>query len=87
MIGRYILPAEIFPILAETGTGVGGEIQLTDAVRTLIEDGFPVYAHRFTGRRHDAGEKLGYLNATVEVALERDDLGPEFRDYLRSLSL
>src|SRR5262245_55928392 len=86
IIGRYVLTPEIFPILEETRSGRGGEIQLTDAIRTLLEKQ-PVYAYRFEGTRYDAGDKLGFLKATVEFALQRQDLGDVFREYLKSLKL
>ncbi len=86
IIGRYVLTPEIFPILEKTRTGRGGEIQLTDGIRTLLEQQ-PVYAYRFEGTRYDAGDKLGFLKATVEFALRRPDLGDEFRQYLKSLKL
>jgi UTP--glucose-1-phosphate uridylyltransferase len=86
IIGRYVLTPEIFPILANTRSGRGGEIQLTDGIRTLLQQQ-PVYAYRFDGTRYDAGDKLGFLKATVEFALRREDLGQEFRSYLKSLRL
>src|SRR5215471_3058828 len=86
IIGRYILTPEIFPILAQTRSGRGGEIQLTDGIRTLLQQQ-PVYAYRFEGTRYDAGDKLGFLKATVEFALRREDLGKEFREYLKALKL
>src|SRR5499427_5004066 len=86
IIGRYILTPEIFPILEKTRTGRGGEIQLTDGIRILLEQQ-PVYAYKFDGTRYDAGDKLGFLKATVEFALRREDLGKDFRAYLRSLKL
>ena len=86
IIGRYILTPEIFGILERTRTGRGGESQLTDGIRHLLEQQ-PVYAYKFEGTRHDAGDKLGFLKATVEFALRREDLGQEFRQYLKSLSL
>jgi len=86
IIGRYILTPEIFPILEKTRTDRGGEIQLTDAIRVLLEQQ-PVYAYMFQGTRYDAGDKLGFLKATVEFALRRRDLGEPFRQYLRSLKL
>ena len=85
IIGRYVLPPEIFDALDAIEPGRGGELQLTDAIRKLMETR-PVYAYRFEGRRYDAGDKLGFLKATVEFALERDDLGPGFREYLKSLA-
>jgi UTP--glucose-1-phosphate uridylyltransferase len=86
IIGRYVLTPEIFPILEETRSGRGGEIQLTDGIRTLLEQQ-PVYAYRFEGTRYDAGDKLGFLKATVEFALRRQDLGQPFREYLKTLQL
>lgn len=84
VLGRYILTPDIFPVLAETLPGKGGEIQLTDALRVLAQNG-KVYACNFEGRRYDVGSKEGYLEATVEYALRRDDLGPDFRKYLMQL--
>jgi UTP--glucose-1-phosphate uridylyltransferase len=86
IIGRYILTPEIFSLLENTKSGSGGEIQLTDGIRLLLEQQ-PVYAYMIEGRRHDAGDKLGFLKATVEFALQRPDLGSDFRDYLKSLKL
>ena len=86
IIGRYILTPQIFSILEKTHTGRGGEIQLTDGIRVLLEQQ-PVYAYMFEGTRYDAGDKLGFLKATVEFALRRKDLGKEFRRYLKSLKL
>jgi UTP--glucose-1-phosphate uridylyltransferase len=84
IIGRYILAPEIFGILENTRSGRGGEIQLTDGIRKLLEIQ-PVYAYMFDGIRYDAGDKLGFLKATVEFALKRSDLGAKFREYLRDL--
>ena len=86
IIGRYVLQPEIFPILEKTRSGRGGEIQLTDGIRQLLQQQ-PVYAYRFEGTRYDAGDKLGFLKATVEFALRREDLGHEFRQYLKTLKL
>lgn len=86
IIGRYILTPDIFDEIERTKPGAGGEIQITDAMRALLEKR-PFYAVRFRGVRHDAGDKLGFLIATVEFALKRPDLAPEFADYLRSLKL
>jgi UTP--glucose-1-phosphate uridylyltransferase len=86
IIGRYILPPEIFEILEETRSDVGGEIQLTSALATLLERR-PIDGYLFEGKRYDAGDKLGFLKATVEFALRRADLGEPFRDYLRGLKL
>jgi UTP--glucose-1-phosphate uridylyltransferase len=81
IIGRYILPPEVFPLLQQTERGAGGEIQLTDAMRELVRDG-DFYGYVFEGKRYDAGEKLGYLKATVDYALKHEHLGKEFRQYL-----
>jgi UTP--glucose-1-phosphate uridylyltransferase len=84
IIGRYILPPEIFPHLQKTPRGAGGEIQLTDAMRALVREG-DFYGYVFEGKRYDAGEKLGYLKATVDYALRHPALADEFREYLKSL--
>ncbi len=84
IIGRYILPPEIFPILETTERGAGGEIQLTDALRHLVRQG-DFYGYVFDGRRYDAGEKLGYLKATVDYALRHPQLASEFRAYLETV--
>ncbi|MDF0674621.1 MAG: UTP--glucose-1-phosphate uridylyltransferase GalU [Nitrospira sp.] len=81
VIGRYVLPPEIFPILRKTAPGKNGEIQLTDALKTLAKK-TPMFALEVEGQRHDAGDKLGFLIATVEFALKNPALGSEFRDYL-----
>ena len=86
IIGRYILTPGIFPELAATRPGAGGEIQLTDALRRLLAKE-AIYGFLFEGTRYDAGSKLGFLQATVEMALKRPDLGKEFRRYLRSLKV
>jgi UTP--glucose-1-phosphate uridylyltransferase len=86
IIGRYILTPAIFDCLAETTTGAGGELQLTDGMRMLLQRE-KMYAYVYEGRRHDAGDKLGFLKATVEFALKRDDLGEPFREYLKGLKL
>ncbi len=87
IIGRYILTPDIFDAIERTDPGAGGEIQITDAMRLLIREGKPFYALKLDGKRHDAGDKLGFLIATVEYALKREDLGEEFLEYLRSLDL
>ena len=84
--GRYILTPGIFEALAKTSPGAGGEIQLTDGLKYLMEKE-PVYAYRFHGARYDAGDKLEYLIATVQFALEHPDLGDAFRGYLKKLRL
>jgi UTP--glucose-1-phosphate uridylyltransferase len=86
IIGRYILSPTIFRELAATRPGSGGEIQLTDGLRSLLARE-PVYGYLIEGRRYDAGDKLGFLQATVEMALKRPELGKEFRRYLKSLDL
>lgn len=86
IIGRYILTPAIFAELASTRRGAGGEIQLTDALRRLLEKE-PIYGYIFDGKRYDAGDKLGFLQATVEMALKRADLGKPFRKYLKTLKL
>jgi UTP--glucose-1-phosphate uridylyltransferase len=86
IIGRYILPPEIFDILADTASDVGGEIQLTSALKTLLSRR-PIDGFLFEGKRYDAGDKLGFLKATVEFALKREDLGGPFREYLKRLKL
>ncbi len=83
-IGRYVLTPEIFDALRETQAGAGGEVQLTDAIGILAREQ-TVYAYRFEGDRYDIGKKLDYLRATVELAADRDDLGPEFRAFLVDL--
>ena len=82
VIGRYVLPPDIFAILRKTRPGKNGEIQLTDALRELAKKS-PMYALEIQGQRYDAGDKLGFLIATVEFALKNPSLGPEFADYLR----
>jgi UTP--glucose-1-phosphate uridylyltransferase len=86
IIGRYILPPEIFEILEETRSDAGGEIQLTSGLATLL-DRRPIDGYLFEGTRYDAGDKLGFLKATVEFALKRKDLGEPFRRYLKELKL
>lgn len=86
IIGRYILVPEIFDSISKIEPGLGGEIQLTDALKHLLRSR-PIYGYKFEGRRFDAGDKLGFLKATVEFALRRPDLGGPFRDYLKTLSL
>jgi UTP--glucose-1-phosphate uridylyltransferase len=86
IIGRYILTPDIFAALERTPRDPNGEVQLTNGLRAL-RDQRPVYGYRFEGTRHDAGNKLGFLKATVEFALKRPDLGGPFREYLKSLNL
>jgi UTP--glucose-1-phosphate uridylyltransferase len=85
IIGRYILVPEVFRSIESIEPGAGGEIQLTDGLRHLLRSR-PIYGYRFEGRRFDAGDKLGFLKATVEFALRRTDLGGAFREYLKGLT-
>jgi UTP--glucose-1-phosphate uridylyltransferase len=86
IIGRYIFTPDIFEAIEQTTPGAGGEIQITDAMRLLLKKR-PLYALKLEGTRYDAGDKLGFLIATVEFALKRDDLGKDFRDYLAQLNI
>jgi UTP--glucose-1-phosphate uridylyltransferase len=86
IIGRYVLTPKIFEKLEQTPRGAGGEIQLTDAIEALMGDQ-DVYAYAFDGKRHDAGTTMGWLQASVELAMERPDIGAEFRRYLAGLDL
>ncbi len=86
IIGRYILTPAIFETLRETSRGSGGEIQLTDGLRRLLAKE-RIIGYKFHGKRHDAGEKLGFLQATVEFALKNEELGPPFREYLKTLNI
>jgi UTP--glucose-1-phosphate uridylyltransferase len=86
IVGRYILTPEIFSLLKEMPPGKSGEIQLTDGLRLLLEQQ-EIYAYRFQGTRHDTGTPLGFLKASVELALHCPDLGSEFKEYLRKLNL
>ncbi len=86
IIGRYILTPTIFEMLSSIPTGAGGEIQLTDAMRQLLKRE-KIYGYCFEGKRHDTGDKLGFLKATVEFGLKNKELGPGFAEYLRGLRL
>jgi UTP--glucose-1-phosphate uridylyltransferase len=86
IIGRYILTPEIFHCIESIEPGSGGEIQLTDALKYMLRNR-PIYGMKFEGTRYDAGDKLGFLRATVEFALNRHDLGQPFREYLRTLCI
>jgi UTP--glucose-1-phosphate uridylyltransferase len=86
IIGRYILTPAIFDCLAQTQLGTGGELQLTDGMRLLLQKE-KMHSYVFEGRRHDTGDKLGFLKATVEFALKRSDLGEPLRQYLKGLKL
>jgi len=85
-LGRYVITPDVFDILEQTKPGKGGEIQLTDALRVMAH-AEKVYAYNFKGKRYDTGNKLGYLKAVVEFALRREDLGEQFREYLKSLDI
>lgn len=86
IIGRYVLTPEIFQCIESIEPGRGGEIQLTDALKYMLRNR-PIYGLKFEGTRYDAGDKLGFLKATVEFALNRHDLGGPFRDYLKNLCI
>jgi len=82
VVGRYVLPSAIFDAIRRTGPGAGGEIQLTDAIGLLLEEGTPVHGVVFRGVRYDTGAPLGYLQAVVQLACQRADLGEQFREWL-----
>jgi len=84
--GRYVLTPRIFKMIESVKPGAGGELQLTDAIQGLLQHE-KVYGYRFEGKRHDAGDKLGFLKATVELGLKREELGPAFREWLKSVPL
>jgi len=86
IIGRYVLTPAIFEMLESTSLGAGGELQLTDGLKELLKKE-KIYGYTFEGKRHDTGDKLGFLKATVEFALKREDLGGPFREYLKGLKL
>jgi UTP--glucose-1-phosphate uridylyltransferase len=86
VIGRYILTPAVFETLSEIEPGAGGELQLTDGLRALLKRE-KLYGCVYEGRRHDTGDKLGFLKATVEFALKRDEFGDQFREYLKGLKL
>jgi UTP--glucose-1-phosphate uridylyltransferase len=83
IIGRYILTPRVFEMIENVKPGAGGELQLTDAIKMLLQYE-KVYGFSYEGKRHDAGDKLGFLKATVEFALKREDLGPAFREWLKN---
>jgi UTP--glucose-1-phosphate uridylyltransferase len=91
IIGRYVLPNEIYDALRRTTPGAGGEIQLTDAMRLLAQDGVPVHGVIFGGRRYDTGDRLDYLRAVVQLAMRHPDIGADFtswlREYVKEVSL
>ncbi len=86
IIGRYILTPRIFGLIEALKPGAGGELQLTDAIKALLQYE-KVYGFVYEGKRHDAGDKQGFLRATVELALKREDLGPAFREWLKGVAL
>lgn len=86
IIGRYVLTPRIFEMIETIKPGAGGELQLTDAMKKLLQHE-KIYGFVFEGKRHDAGDKLGFLKATVEYALQREDLGPAFKQYLLGLDI
>jgi UTP--glucose-1-phosphate uridylyltransferase len=86
IIGRYVLTPRIFELLEKTKPGAIGEIQLTDGIKALLKEEM-VFGYTFEGKRFDAGDKLGMLQATVEFALKRPDLGPKFREFLKGLEV
>ncbi len=86
VVGRYVFSAKIWPLLAKTPLGAGGEIQLSDAIALLLEKE-PVHAYHMVGKSHDCGNKLGYMKANVEYAMRHPELGAAFKTYLKSLSI
>jgi UTP--glucose-1-phosphate uridylyltransferase len=86
IIGRYVLTPRVFELLEKTKPGAGGEIQLTDGIKALLKEE-KVFGYTFEGKRFDAGDKFGMLQATVEFALKRPEFGEKFRDYLKGLEL
>jgi len=86
IIGRYVLTPRIFEMIETITPGAGGELQLTDALKKLLKHE-KVYGYVFEGKRHDAGDKLGFLKATVEYALQHEELGPAFKEYLLALNI
>jgi UTP--glucose-1-phosphate uridylyltransferase len=85
-VGRYVFSASIWPLLAKTPLGAGGEIQLSDAIAMLLEKE-SVHAYHMVGKSHDCGHKMGYMKACVEYGLRHPELGEEFSQYLRSLKM
>jgi UTP--glucose-1-phosphate uridylyltransferase len=82
VVGRYVLPPGIFDAIRRVGPGAGGEIQLTDAMALMLEEGTPVHGVVYRGTRYDTGMPIGYLQTIVEIACRREDIGPAFRDWL-----
>jgi UTP--glucose-1-phosphate uridylyltransferase len=87
VIGRYVFTPELFGAIERINPGAGGEYQVADAITLLLEEGFPFYAVKLEGTRHDAGDKLGFLIATVEFALKHEELAADFKEYLKTLNL
>jgi UTP--glucose-1-phosphate uridylyltransferase len=86
IIGRYVLTPKIFAKLEQTQAGAGGEIQLTDAIEALMQEQ-EVYSYAFEGKRHDAGTTMGWLKASLDLALDRDEFRAELREYLAGIDL
>jgi UTP--glucose-1-phosphate uridylyltransferase len=86
VVGRYILPPQVFAALEQTQKGRGGEIQLTDGIAKLLQH-YPILAHRFSGTRYDCGDKLGYLKANLHLGLQHAECGEEWRKYLKQLEI
>jgi UTP--glucose-1-phosphate uridylyltransferase len=86
IIGRYVLTPRVFELLEQTAPGAGGEIQLTDGIKALAKEE-RVFGYNFEGKRFDAGDKFGMLQATVEFALKRPEFADKFREYLKGLEL
>lgn len=85
ILGRYVFHPDIFEAIKKTDPDKGGEIQITDAIKVLLETK-PVYGYLFEGKRYDAGDKLGFLEASIDLALKRPEFGQKLREYLKSLS-
>ncbi len=85
VLGRYVLTPDVFELIEKTKPGVGGEIQLTDAIRAQMKSN-SIYACNFTGERYDIGDKFGYIKATLDFALKRPDLAPKVREYIKKLT-
>lgn len=84
VLGRYVLTPEIFELLETQGKGAGGEIQLTDAIKRLL-DRQAVYAYDFEGKRYDVGDKFGFIKATIDFSLDREDLHDQVNDYIQDI--
>ena len=86
MVGRYILPPDIFDLINKLTPGAVNEIQLTDAISSLL-DNHDVYGFEFEGKRFDCGSKIGYLKATIEYAIDHKDVGKDFKRYLKNIKI